>query len=288
MEDMSKWRPAPRDCIYVIPDIHGGYELLKLVCDRILPLRKSDGGKDRLVFLGDYIDRHADAHKVIDFLIEIEEKYGDQVTLLMGNHELMLLQAFNLVSGRNFSMQSRTAIFNMWLTNGGFETIAGYLERAGINESCLNFPRHRILDIIPKNHIKFMQRLVKGCEIEDWVFVHGGLNPLESYYNQELDALVWDRKLFQIVLEATQKELEIPWEKIIVTGHNLQADRKPIVTQKFLMLDCGSPKQLLVTELKSMEAYMAQVGKDRMVKYELEETVPAPPVRPSFRRADKE
>ena len=53
---MSKFRPS-FNSIYVIPDIHGHYDQLKLICKRILPLRKSDGGRDTLIFLGDYIDR---------------------------------------------------------------------------------------------------------------------------------------------------------------------------------------------------------------------------------------
>ena len=47
---MSKWRPSPLNCIYVIPDLRGAFPLLNKICDRILPLRKSDGGHDRLVF----------------------------------------------------------------------------------------------------------------------------------------------------------------------------------------------------------------------------------------------
>ena len=63
---MSKWRPSEKDCLYVIPDIHGAYDLLKLILKQILPLRKSDGGKDHLVLLGDYIDRNI--HSIEVFL----------------------------------------------------------------------------------------------------------------------------------------------------------------------------------------------------------------------------
>ena len=80
---MSKWRPSEQNCIYVIPDVHGAIDPLNKICDRILPLRKSDGGKDKLIFLGDYIDRHVDSHKVIDFCIELEKKYPHQVIFLM-------------------------------------------------------------------------------------------------------------------------------------------------------------------------------------------------------------
>jgi hypothetical protein len=45
---MSKWRPG-KECVYVIPDIHGRYDELSLILKRVLPLRKND----KLIFLGD-------------------------------------------------------------------------------------------------------------------------------------------------------------------------------------------------------------------------------------------
>lgn len=271
---MSKWRPAPRDCIYVIPDIHGALGLLTKICDRILPLRKSDGGKDKLIFLGDYIDRHVNSHKVVDALIALEKKYGSQVVFLMGNHELMFLQAMNLQPGRDISITNRKPIFNMWMANGGAETVLGYLERAGLKENPLTYPQNRILDLFPKQHIEFFQRLVKGYEFEEYVFVHGGLNPLESVAKQDVEVLAWDRSLLNIVMKAINADVELSWDKIVVTGHNVLSHKRPIIKDKFMMLDCGSPSQLLVVELRTMEAYMAAGVKTRLVKYELKETTP--------------
>ena len=59
---MSKWRPS-KECIYVIPDVHGMYNELELILSRILPLRKTDGVKDKIVFLGDYVDRRVDSDR---------------------------------------------------------------------------------------------------------------------------------------------------------------------------------------------------------------------------------
>lgn len=280
---MSRWYPSVRDNLYVIPDVHGAAVLLERVCNRILPLRKSDGGTDRLVFLGDYIDRHIDSHKVLDFLIGIEKEYGDQVDFLMGNHELMLLEAFNLRPGKEVTLQSQRGNFNMWLNNGGLHTLAGYMERAGIEEPLLSYPKNRILDLIPREHIEFMQRLKKCCQIDNYVFVHGGMDPLIDASKQDLEVLVWDRDLMKRVLRQVENKTEQEWDKVIVTGHNVLSHCNPIVTEKYLMLDCGSPRQLLVAELRSMEAYMVYQGNGRMVRYELKETV-AP--KPMFRRVD--
>ncbi len=52
---MSKWRAIDLNCIYVISSVCGSIGPLRLICNRILPLRKSDGGFDQLIMLGNYI-----------------------------------------------------------------------------------------------------------------------------------------------------------------------------------------------------------------------------------------
>lgn len=278
---MSKWRPTDKNCIYVIPDVHGALDCLKLICDRILPLRKSDGGKDILVFLGDYIDRHTDSHKVVDFLIALEKKYGSQVVFLMGNHELMLLQSLNVQPDRNMSLQTMTHTFKMWMANGGYDTIAGYMKRAGQNEGWGSLPRSRVSDFVPKEHIEFFQSLKKYHEIDDYIFVHGGLDPTEPASGQEMELLAWDRGLLKFVQNAIERGEELPWDKTVVCGHSMLANKLPVIKPNYMMLDCGSPKQLLIVELRSKEAFFAYPDKDRLVKFELKETEKNPGI---FRR----
>ena len=282
---MSKWRPVPQNCLYVIPDIHGANDLLQKILDRILPLRKSDGVKDQIIFLGDYIDRHIDSPKVLDTCIDLKKKYGSQVTFLLGNHELMLLRAMDALPGRKLTMQDLSSSYEMWRKNGGFETLAGYLQRAGVTESnLLDFPRNRVIDYVPAEHIKFMQEgLVKCHETDSYIFVHGGMDPTESAYKQDLESLVWDRALCKSVITAINRGYPLEWEKTIVTGHNVQNSRLPVISDKFMMLDCGSPKQLLVVELNSMEAFMAAPDKKRLVKYKLD---PTEATRGFLRRVD--
>jgi serine/threonine protein phosphatase 1 len=289
---MSKWRPSELNCLYVIPDIHGAYNQLKMICDRILPLRKSDGGQDRLVFLGDYIDRHADSHKVLDFLISIKKKYGDNIDFLIGNHELMFLDAMGLPSPKfreptSDQLWSGEHLYKFWLANGGIQTILGYTHRNPLifKESPIAFNRSRVLDLIPKEHINFLlTSLKKYVEIDDYVFVHGGIN-VESFSvppQDNTDDLVWNRNMMYFVLDCINKNKSVPWDKVVVAGHNVRSSHKPVVHDKFLMLDCGSPGQLLVVELRSGEAFMSKPRGSRMVKYQLEKTKPK---KPSFRRA---
>jgi serine/threonine protein phosphatase 1 len=270
---MSKWRPSD-PCLFVIPDLNGNINLLQKVCARILPLRKSEGIVDKIIFLGDYMDRNIDSHLVLDFLIDLRKKYKDQIVFLFGNHEEIILKTMNLMPNEKFSLDVLNTYHQMWLHNGGFQTLAGYLNRAGIKESPMSFPRYRIADVVPDEHIEFLQNaLVNYYETEQFIFVHGGCDPTIPLNQQTPEALWWDRDLCKFVkncINNNQQE-KINWKKCIVTGHN--ASIKPVIHEKFMMLDISATrKELLVTELNSLSAMVAHVDKDRFVAYDLQET----------------
>ncbi|MDP2683510.1 MAG: metallophosphoesterase [bacterium] len=266
---MSKWRPSnDAGCLYVIPDIHGASGLLDMVLKRILPLRKSDGIHDKIIFMGDYIDRHQDGHKVIDTLISLKQKYKENVICLTGNHELLMLQALGMIA-------ADCSYYDSWIKNGGYFTLLGYMDRAGINEDPLNLNISRLRDFIPDAHKKFLlEDLVPYYELDNFVFVHGGFNPLSDISKVNIETLTWDRQLYKFVIEAIDNNQELPWDKVVVTGHNsFGRCRLPVITNKYMMLDCGGPKCLLITELQSMEAFMAFPDKNRLIKINLQETI---------------
>ena len=67
---------------YVIGDIHGCERELRYLIDS-LPL----GQGDRLVFLGDYIDRGPDSSGVVAFLLELQQQLSAiEIIFLKGNH----------------------------------------------------------------------------------------------------------------------------------------------------------------------------------------------------------
>lgn len=252
---MSKWRPVELNCIYVIPDIHGMYNQLRLILSRILPLRKSDGGRDQIIFLGDYIDRHTNSHKVIDLLIDLKQKYGDQIKFLRGNHEMLLLE------GIKHSVVSKDYL--NWMNNGGDLTLKGYLDRAGIKlDNPFVFPRERISSIIPEEHIDFYKTCLLFYETDDYIFVHGGCDPFIPMKSQEPNLLTWDRSLYKF---CTRNAI-LPWSKTIVTGHNTNDYGVPYIRDKFMMLDISQTRSLLVYEMRSGTGYIASEGNKRLVK----------------------
>jgi serine/threonine protein phosphatase 1 len=56
--------------LYAIGDIHGSLESLERLMDKINP----DLNRDRLVFVGDYIDRGPQSKDVVDYIIRLKNQ----------------------------------------------------------------------------------------------------------------------------------------------------------------------------------------------------------------------
>ncbi|HYA02766.1 MAG TPA: metallophosphoesterase, partial [Syntrophobacteria bacterium] len=63
--------------IFVVGDIHGCLDKLQDLMKRIDPVP----GRDQLVFLGDYIDRGENSRGVVDYLLQVREKYPETIFL---------------------------------------------------------------------------------------------------------------------------------------------------------------------------------------------------------------
>ncbi|MEK6646588.1 MAG: metallophosphoesterase family protein [Candidatus Firestonebacteria bacterium] len=64
-----------------IGDIHGDLETLNKILELYNPI------ENRLVFLGDYVDRGNKSKEVLDILFELKNRYANNIIMLMGNHE---------------------------------------------------------------------------------------------------------------------------------------------------------------------------------------------------------
>ena len=150
--------------LFAISDIHGCYDTFyHLVTDQI-KLRKSD----RLILLGDYIDRGDKSREVIDFILDLIAT-GFDVTALTGNHEVMLVDAFN-----------DTGMLPLWFMNSGTDT----LESFEISD----------LSGMESWYIDFFMNLRYFEKVGNFIFVHAGFNdrspdPFEDHYG-----MIWESK----------------------------------------------------------------------------------------------
>ena len=155
--------------LFIIGDIHGCLDILKRLIDKI-PWRP---GKDRLIFIGDYIDRGEDPKGVVDFILSLKDGYKN-IDCLLGNHEAMLL---DYLKGRNR---------DIYLFNGGTTTLASYRAARKSSDEPL----------IPEEHILFFNELKPYIEVENYYIVHAGLRPGKLVENQSLEDMIWIRYEF--------------------------------------------------------------------------------------------
>ncbi|MGH7771226.1 MAG: metallophosphoesterase family protein [Candidatus Binatia bacterium] len=159
---------------YVIGDIHGCLNELACLLEN-LPLEPFD----RLIFLGDYVDRGPDSKGVVSYLIEWQRK-GDQETIfLKGNHEDMFLSYLGL-PGR---------YGEMFLINGGGATLASY----GVSSDS---SPEQALSLIPESHLEFFKGLKNYYLTEPFLCVHAGIHPSKPLSQQIEEELLWIRDEF--------------------------------------------------------------------------------------------
>ncbi|MBI2090132.1 MAG: serine/threonine protein phosphatase [Deltaproteobacteria bacterium] len=160
---------------YVIGDIHGCPEELARLLEA-LPLQPAD----RIVFLGDYVDRGPDSSGVISHLIEWQERAPQELIFLKGNHEDMFLSYLGL--GGNYG--------DMFLFNGGGATLASYGAARRVES------REEILARIPPGHLEFLENLRLYYLMEPFLCVHAGIHPARPLAQQVEEELLWIRDEF--------------------------------------------------------------------------------------------
>jgi serine/threonine protein phosphatase 1 len=134
-----------------IGDIHGCRLALDTLLEAILP-----GPQDTLIFLGDYIDRGPQSREVLERILELEQQCC--VKPLLGNHELMMIRAFEDYSQVLF-----------WLENGGQATLDSY---GGDPAN------------VPPSHHAFLKRCLAYWENETHFFVHANYDPFRPLEEQ--------------------------------------------------------------------------------------------------------
>jgi calcineurin-like phosphoesterase family protein len=178
---------------YVIGDIHGCLdELLCLV--EALPLEPSD----RLIFLGDYVDRGPNSKEVVSYLIHRQATSSEEMIFLKGNHEDMFLSFLGLPGEYG----------DMFLYNGGASTLASY------GASPQGRSREDILASIPRSHLKFFDELKNYYITGHFFCVHAGIHP-----DKPLDAQQ-ERELFWIRDEFILNKHDLPYT--VLFGHTPQ------------------------------------------------------------------
>jgi len=252
---MSMWRPHD-PAVYVFGDIHGFSDRLKLALKRIIPLKR----KDKLIFLGDYIDRGPNSREVLEIIIDLKSQYPNQVFPLMGNHEWLMLASLNIVPN-NFP-PDKISPYSLWILNGAKQTLENYITTIDVTQA----DPYAILRYIDKSHINFLLSLDKYLEIDNNIFVHAGIDPNLPLSDQDDPTILWDRSLYETAKTVHASGMKMPWTQNIYCGHNSLG---PFVTDKYAMIDGSQNNKLVVMEINSGEIYSAFSNRTRLLKEDL-------------------
>ncbi|HOP81665.1 MAG TPA: metallophosphoesterase family protein [Fervidobacterium sp.] len=160
--------------IWAIGDVHGCLNSLEKLIGQISP---KDG--DKLIFLGDYIDRGPDSKGTIDFLCSLSKTVD--CVFLRGNHEQMLL---NVLDNNEDPYR--------WVINGARDTWRSY----GNMQNILTYEEHMEFFRSTKYyHIEESVEKTNG-DFRRYLFVHAGIRPNVPIERQDPQELIWIREEF--------------------------------------------------------------------------------------------
>ena len=167
--------------LFAISDIHGCFNTFRALLEQKIQIREGD----KIILLGDYIDRGNQSKEVINYIIDLQAK-GFDIIPLLGNHEAMLLDAYN---NKEFTLN--------WIQNGGSATLK-------------SFDIHSLQDIEFK-YIDFFKGLSYYFALEEYLFVHAGFNDSDINPFADKYSMIW--------LCKQTYENPLLMNKIIIHGH---------------------------------------------------------------------
>lgn len=163
----------------VMTDIHGDLgDLLQG-----LNLSRLDPEVDKLVLLGDYVDRGAFSKEVISNLISLKEIMEDRFIALLGNHDMWFIE---FLEGTMFESDIEN-----WYRYGGLNCIENYLLGTGIDPYDFQSVRGYIYGQYP-SHVRFLNDLKNYYEDSKFYFAHAGVRPNLTHpsYDEPIN-LIW-------------------------------------------------------------------------------------------------
>ncbi len=214
--------------IYIMGDIHGRLDRFQEVM-RQINLRK----EDHLYVLGDVIDRYPDGLRILRNLLK-----RSNVTVLLGNHEHMMLEALTKDHPNNKYIER-------WYNNGGAVTHRAW-------KHCTKAYREEMMEAI--------KNLPLQCEVQvngkTYLLVHGAPKGCFHKYNDEVMDSVWGR---------IEPYRAMPKGKTVIFGHTPTCKYQHVMPMSIwygddkIGVDCGCAYglggRLACLRLDDMEEY---------------------------------
>ena len=207
-------------CVYAFGDIHGRSDLLKKMFTVIdADMERNPASRSIEVFLGDYIDRGPDSAHTLDLLLD-RSLYRETV-FLKGNHEAYFLEVLR-----------DPGKLDDWRQFGGLQTLMSYGIQPSINPDASEQTDliRALTEVMPNDHVRFLEGLKATFVCGDFFFVHAGVRPGIPLKEQQEADLLWIRSEF---LDSDED-----FGKFIVHGHT--PVREPDVRPNRINIDTGA------------------------------------------------
>jgi serine/threonine protein phosphatase 1 len=189
--------------VLAIGDVHGCLGPLNDLLKWVAP-----AAGDLVITLGDYVDRGPDTRGVLSRLIELKKQLN--LICLRGNHEQMMIEAFN----------GDRAEKKMWFGVGGLQTLGSYGPSPG---------RSGTLEDVPDEHWEFLEDgLVNYHESDRFIFVHATVLCDLPMSEQPDYALFW---------EFLPDRMRHKSKKTVICGHTSQKSGEPKVVSDAVCID---------------------------------------------------
>lgn len=183
----------------VIGDIHGGLRALHQIIERAKVTEK-----DKLIFLGDYVDGWSQSPQVLDYLIELNAK--NDCIFIRGNHDELLLHW--LKDNKDNAL---------WYNHGGEATVIAY---------------ENVSDENKQIHIEFLQSL-HDYYLDDHqrLFIHAGFTNMNGVNFEYFPKLFyWDRTLWEtaLALDMNINSNDLSYPKRLLLYHEIYIGHTPV------------------------------------------------------------
>ena len=171
---------------YVVGDVHGRLDLLERLLSQIENEIDGSSANVVLAFVGDLIDRGPASAQVVERL-RTYRKPGVRTVLLAGNHEEVLLRI----------LAGDASLITGWLKFGGAECLRSYGADPKKLRRLLEADALALIrQVIPSEHVEFLQGFGDTFRFGDYLFVHAGVRPGVELSAQRQKDLRWIREPF--------------------------------------------------------------------------------------------
>ena len=164
--------------VYVIGDIHGDLSALR---DLLSQIQTEAQARDKIIILGDIIDRGPDTRGCVEELLALEESHaagrGPEMIALLGNHEQWMLKSLDNPTSHSWLMGmdglATIRSYSSEVANVLEQEINGYGSSLVIEKPVLSY--HLFERVMPARHQAFFRGMRTHFKAPGLICVHAAV-----------------------------------------------------------------------------------------------------------------